>query len=180
MAIYFNRYVRENHLMLFAVWERCTEWIENEKGQLDTEEKKRLKTACTHIKKVCDSLLKRQDTDYADRLLRSAKNMEFIIRESRTIPEKIEVAPEELYNIADYALLICQNGVYCKQENHRECELYKTFLELNIPVCDCNTDGCPYRMEWNNPKLEEIKDAAAQVDERLKRSKEAEGSENEQ
>lgn len=166
--MYFSRFTRDNHLMLLAVWERLSEWIKEGKNQLSKDEKKWIKTACTYLIKASDSLIQRQDADYANRLLTAARNSEFVIREKLTvdISEKCEVLQEDLYELADHALVICQTGYYCKYESHRDCPLYKAMLNMGIPVADLEAAGCPYKLkvEDSSTRLEQMREVAEEED----------------
>ena len=113
---------------------------------LTKDERKRVKTAATHLLHASDSIVKRLDTDYAKRLLRTAKNTEVRVvdranvmlgRETDTVNIKID----DLYDIASYALADCRG---CERPDHKNCEKYKLFMDLNIPVAQGQTDGCPY------------------------------------
>jgi len=43
--------------------------------------------------------------------------------------------------MASYALTDCRG---CKRPDHKNCNKYKLFMDLNIPVALEQTDGCPY------------------------------------
>ena len=59
-----------------------------------------------------------------------------------TVPMKsLEEEGNDLYDMASYALTDCRG---CKRPDHKNCEKYKLFMDLNIPVAQEQTDGCPY------------------------------------
>lgn len=43
----------------------------------------------------------------------------------------VNIDIDDLYDVASYALVDCKG---CSKENHKECDKYKLFMELNIPV----------------------------------------------
>jgi len=48
---------------------------------------------------------------------------------------------DDLFDIASYALTDCRD---CKLSNWKECEKYRLYMKLNIPVAQEETAGCPY------------------------------------
>lgn len=146
---YLTKRNRLEYLACAAMVKKLKEWTESENNQLSAEEKKWLKTASTYTRKACISILKRLGKDVADRLLREAKNSELTIIPYRVVPEedKYAVSESDLYTIADHALVICQHNNYCPiNGSHKDCALYKAFIETNIPPCTTETDGCPYKL----------------------------------
>lgn len=145
MKTYMNRIDREHHVMILVIWDYLNTWLE-QTSCLTKEERKRVKTAATHLLHTSDSIVKRLDADYAKRLIRAAKNTEVRVvdrlnamlgREADTVNIKID----DLYDMASYALTDCRG---CKRPDHKNCEKYKLFMDLNIPVAQEQTDGCPY------------------------------------
>ena len=67
MKDYMNRNDRENHLLMLILWERLTTWLDATTC-LSAEERKRAKTAATHLLKASDSLIHRMGTEYARQL----------------------------------------------------------------------------------------------------------------
>jgi hypothetical protein len=56
-------------------------------------------------------------------------------------PDTVNIKIDDLYDMASYALTDCRG---CKRPDHKSCEKYKLFMDLNIPVAQEQTDGCPY------------------------------------
>lgn len=145
MRNYLNRLDREHHLMLLIVWDYFTTWMEKT-SCLSPEERKRLKTACTHLIKTSDSILRRLEPDYARKLVKDVRNIEIRIvdkvnKKFSGVQGVINIEVDDLYDIASYALVDC---IGCKEKNFKECEKYKLYMKLNIPVAQEETDGCPY------------------------------------
>lgn len=145
MKTYMNRIDREHHLMMLIVWDYLGNWLEKT-SCLTTEERKRIKTATTHLLHASDSIVGRLEVDYAKKLMRDAKNTE--VRIVDRVNEKLGrteggryIDVEDLYDLASFSLKEC---VGCNKTNHKECERYKLFMKLNIPVAQEQTDGCPY------------------------------------
>jgi len=142
---YMNRIDREHHLFMLVAWDFLSRWLEKT-SCLSKDERKRVKTATTHLLHTSDSIIARLETDYAKKLLRDVKNTEIRILDKQNaklggLERTINVDIDDLYDIASYALVDCK---CCSKENHKECEKYKLFMELNIPVAQEQTDGCPY------------------------------------
>ena len=88
----------------------------------------------------------RMDKDYAKKIIRDAGSIEVRMDYKPTIKrddqeETVEIKLDDLYDIANYALTDCKG---CKIKNQKECEKYKLFMKLNIPVAQEQTDDCPY------------------------------------
>jgi hypothetical protein len=75
MKIYMNRADREHHLMMLIAWDYFSNWLDKT-NCLTTNERKRIKTARTHLLHASDSIIDRMDEKYAKTLLREAKNKE--------------------------------------------------------------------------------------------------------
>ena len=145
MKTYMNRIDREHHIFILVAWDYLNAWLEKT-NCLSPEERKRIKTATTHLLRVSDSLVARIDKDYAKKLIREARNIEISMGYKSKIKrnnqeETLEIKLDDLYDLASHALTEC---VDCKDKNFKKCEKYKLFMKLNIPVAQEQTDGCPY------------------------------------
>jgi uncharacterized protein YfbU (UPF0304 family) len=145
MKTYMNRIDREHHLMILIVWDYLGSWLEKT-SCLTKDERKRIKTATTHLLHASDSIVRRLEYDYARKILKDVKNIE--IRIIDRISESLSrteggryIDVEDLYDLASFSLKEC---VGCKKANHKDCERYQLFMKLNIPVAQEQTDGCPY------------------------------------
>jgi hypothetical protein len=145
MKTYMNRIDREHHLMILVFWDYLNSWLEKT-SCLTKEERKRLKTATTHLLRTSDSIVGRLEYDYAKKIMKDAKNIE--IRISDRINDRLGrteggryIDVEDLYDMASFSLKECAG---CKKANHKDCERYQLFMKLNIPVAQEQTDGCPY------------------------------------
>lgn len=145
MKTYMNRIDREHHMFMLIAWDYLNTWLEKT-SCLSPQERKRVKTATTHLLRTSDSIVARMDKDYAKKLIRDAGNIELRIMDKLNVSlggqeGTMHIKIDDLYDIASYALTDCKG---CKIKNHKECEKYKLFMELNIPVAQEQTDGCPY------------------------------------
>jgi hypothetical protein len=145
MKTYMNRIDREHHLMILVFWDYLNSWLEKT-SCLTKEERKRIKTATTHLLRTSDSIVGRLEYDYAKKIMKDAKNIE--IRISDRINDRLGrteggryIDVEDLYDMASFSLKECAG---CKKANHKDCERYQLFMKLNIPVAQEQTDGCPY------------------------------------
>lgn len=145
MKTYMNRIDREHHLMILIAWDYFGSWLEKT-NCLTKDERKRMKTATTHLLRTSDSIVGRLEYDYAKKIIKDAKNIEIRITDrtseslSRTEGGRYTDV-EDLYDLASFSLKEC---IGCKEINHKECERYQLFMKLNIPVAQEQTDGCPY------------------------------------
>lgn len=145
MKTYMNRIDREHHLMILIVWDYLGSWLEKT-SCLTKEERKRIKTATTHLLHTSDSIVQRMEYDYAKKIMKDAKNIEIRIadRTSESLKNKENgtyIDIEDLYDLGSFALKECRG---CKKEDHKECERYQLLMKINIPVAQEQTDGCPY------------------------------------
>lgn len=145
MKTYMNRIDREHHIFILIAWDYLNTWL-GKTSCLSPQERKRVKTATTHLLRTSDSIVARMDKNYAKKLLREARNVELRmdykpIAKRDKQEETVEIKLDDLYDIASYALTDCKG---CSKENHKECDKYKLFMELNIPVAQEQTDDCPY------------------------------------
>lgn len=145
MKTYMNRIDREHHLMILIIWDYLGSWLEKT-NCLTKDERKRIKTATTHLLRASDSIVGRLEQDYARKIIKDAKNIEIRIYDRLNASLKhteggryIDV--EDLYDMASYSLKECRG---CRGKKHKECERYQLFMKLNIPVAQEQTDGCPY------------------------------------
>ncbi len=145
MKTYMNRIDREHHLMILIAWDYLGSWLEKT-SCLTKDERKRIKTATTHLLHASDSIVGRLEYDYARKILKDVKNIEIRIIDriseslSRTESGRY-IDVEDLYDLASFSLKECAG---CKKANHKDCERYQLFMKLNIPVAQERTDGCPY------------------------------------
>jgi hypothetical protein len=144
MRSYLNRADREHHLAILVFWDYLAAWLEKTTC-LSPEERKRMKTVCTHLIRTSDSIVSRLEEDYAKKLARDVKDSQIrIVNETNrrmTGKEFVNVEIDDLFDIACYALTDCQD---CKLSNWKECEKYRLYMKLNIPVAQEETAGCPY------------------------------------
>lgn len=145
MKTYMNRIDREHHLMILIFWDYLGNWLEKT-NCLSKEERKRLKTANTHLLRTSDSIVQRMEYDYAKKIMRDAKNIEIRIADRTADRLKYSesgtyIDIEDLYDLGSFALRECKD---CKKEPHKECKRYQLFMKLNIPVAQEQTAGCPY------------------------------------
>ncbi len=145
MKTYMNRIDREHHLMILFIWDYLGSWLERTRC-LTKDERKRIKTATTHLLRVSDSIVGRLEYDYAKKIIKDVKNIEIRItdRMSESLSQTeggryIDV--EDLYDLASFSLKEC---IGCDRKGHKECERFQLFMKLNIPVAQEQTDGCPY------------------------------------
>jgi hypothetical protein len=78
MKTYMNRIDREHHLMILVFWDYLNSWLEKT-SCLTKEERKRIKTATTHLLRTSDSIVGRLEYDYARKIIKDAKNIEIRI-----------------------------------------------------------------------------------------------------
>lgn len=145
MKTYMNRIDREHHIFMLVAWDYLNAWLKKT-NCLSPEERKRVKTATTHMLRASDSIVARMDKDYAKKLLREAGNVEINMGYKSKIKrddqeETVKIKLDDLYDLASHALTEC---VDCKDKNFKKCDKYKLFMKLNIPVAQEQTDGCPY------------------------------------
>lgn len=145
MKTYMNRIDREHHMFMLIAWDYLNTWLEKT-NCLTPQERKRVKTATTHLLRTSDSIVARMDRDYAKKIIRDAGSIEVRMDYKSTIKrdnqeETVEIKLDDLYDIANHALAEC---VGCKNKRFKRCEKYKLFMKLDIPVAQEQTDGCPY------------------------------------
>jgi hypothetical protein len=123
--------------------------------ELRTNEHKYLKLSVTYKYKWLDSLLSRLGEDLAKQLLRDLKSNEVVvlpklqaekeIRRREEAAKYVEVKRETLLNLAEHALIGCEN---CKRKDYYNCDLRDAFVKLNIEPFDCYAvDKCQYSVE---------------------------------
>jgi hypothetical protein len=79
MKTYMNRIDREHHLMILVLSGiTSNSWLEKT-SCLTKEERKRIKTATTHLLRTSDSIVGRLEYDYARKIIKDAKNIEIRI-----------------------------------------------------------------------------------------------------
>lgn len=144
MKTYLNRADREHHVTILVLWDYLNNWLEKT-NCLTVEERKRIKTAATHLLHASDSIIERLDSDYARTLLRAAKDTQIRMSSKTSSVQDgantVNVSIDDLYDMSCYALTECKN---CKRQDHKNCEKYQLFLRLDIPPAQEETDGCPY------------------------------------
>ena len=64
MRSYLNRADREHHLAILVFWDYLAAWLEKTTC-LSPEERKRMKTVCTHLIRTSDSIVRRLEVDFA-------------------------------------------------------------------------------------------------------------------
>lgn len=147
---YLTRGERNNFLIALGVHEVLSRWANEDKSHLTAEERKYIRMASSLLKKSCKSIVERLEPDFRERLMQDAKNNYLAINPTRstTLPEESRVNTNTLYDLGAYALMHCQSNDNCFAKGQwKQCELYKTMMELDIPVA--NLEGgrkCPYKL----------------------------------
>ena len=146
MKNYLNKNDREHHLIILVVWERLNNWLKTQTA-LTPMEHKYLKTASTYLIKASDSIVARMDSNFAEKLKRDIQDSDFVIINKFDVSHSrefgyVSVKQDDLYDIASYALGECVNCQHC--EDFENCERYKLFINLAIPVAQDKADSCPY------------------------------------
>ena len=132
--------------MMLFFWNYLTEWLDRTTC-LTSGERKRVKTAATHLLHTSDSMVQRMAPDYAEKLVNDASHttLNFIDNTSEKIKHSdcgklVDV--NDVFDLAEYALEGCCR---CRVKNHTECKRYQLFLKMDIPPAVEQTDGCPYK-----------------------------------
>ena len=146
MKNYLNKNDREHHLIILVVWDYINGWIKTQTALTATEHKY-LKTASTYLLKASDSIIARMDKKFAEKLMRDIKNSDIAVVNKYDMSFTgeigyVNVKQDDLYDLASYALTECVNCPHCK--DFKNCERYKLFLNLAVPVAQTETDSCPY------------------------------------
>ncbi len=140
---YMNRADREHHLTILVTWERLCAWLAKTKC-LTKNERKRIKTAATHLLRTSDSIISRMDKDYAMRLTKDACTSQVrITTRVRHFTEDLDgISTNDLYDLASYSLQECAG---CDRGDWQECNRRKLYQRLGIPVAQDGKTGCPYQ-----------------------------------
>lgn len=152
--MFINKFEREHYLFLIGTYSFLNEWVGAEKNSLNKDERKWLKTAGTYLKKSLAGFINRIDEDQRKRLMRQAKNYYVALLPTRSeAPEEQALVKTELvYDLSTYTLYnMCQSrekACAYTDNNYKECELFHILLDLNIPLCNEDGEGCPYKITW--------------------------------
>ena len=145
MKQYFNRYDREQHVLMMVFNFITLEWLERCKS-ITKEERKYFKIGLTWLKKGYDSMIVRSSDEYVTSLKNTAKHSDLFLEDttakciSKEIPTKT-IRREDYFDLAHYALYAC---VGCQKKDFNECERYKLFMRLETPPFNEETAECPY------------------------------------
>lgn len=140
MKKYMNRIDREHHLMIMVVWDYFTQWLGKTKC-LTKDERKRVKTACTHLLKTSDSIVERLELDYAKKIIKDMGKVTMTATMSQKVQTGMVIEKEDLYDLASFCLEECRG---CQEKQFKQCGRYQLFTKLGIPVAQEETEGCPY------------------------------------
>lgn len=67
--------------------------------------------------------------------------------------EKIE--QQKLYDLVELLLELNCDETKCRCKNYKDCNLYKLYIERQIPTYDAEQAGCPYKVTKGEHKLTE-------------------------
>ena len=146
MKQYFNRFDREQHVLMMVYNYITLGWLDRCKS-ITKEERRYIKTGLTWIKKGYDSMIVRSSEEYIKTLKNTAKHCDLFLEDntgriaSKTVDTRTIVL-EDFYDMADHALVACRG---CTKQDHENCNTYKLFMRLAIPPLTETTDDCPYR-----------------------------------
>lgn len=146
MKQYFNRYDREQHVVMMVFNFITCEWLERCKS-ITKEERKYIKTGLTWLKKGYESMIVRSSEEYIKTLKNTAKHCDLFLEDNtgrRAQEQKIETKTlilEDFYDLAYHSLVACHG---CTKEDHENCRTYSLFMRLAIPPFTEETDRCPY------------------------------------
>jgi hypothetical protein len=141
MKQYMNRNDRDHHEFMLIAYEYLTSWL-LQATCLTPKERGRIKSACTNLLHASDSIVQRLESDYARKLLKDLKRVAIKMVDKTTATEgDIQVNIDDLYDLADMAMDEC---VGCERHDHKECDRFKLYFKLNVPVARTETTGCPY------------------------------------
>lgn len=145
MKQYFNRYDREQHVVMMVFYYITQEWLTKCKS-ITNEERRFIKTGLTWLRKGYDSMIVRSSDEYITSLKNTAKHSDLFLEDNtgRLASMKVETKTlilEDFYDLAENALVAC---IGCKKNDHGACKSYQLFMKLGIPVFEESTDGCPY------------------------------------
>ena len=147
---YLARKERENFLVVVGVHEVIERWTDDEKNHLSKEEKKYLRMAASLIDKAAKLMINRLEPNFVKRLISDSKNnfLAVIPTRATTQNDECRVKTNTLYNLSDFALLHCQARDKCFMhgDDWKECELYNTMMELDVPVANFEGGRCPYKL----------------------------------
>lgn len=142
MKQYMNRNDRDHHEFMLIAYEYLTGWL-LQTSCLTPKERGRIKAVTTHLLHTSDSIVQRLEPDYARKLLKDLKRIA-VKRVDKTIATgdgKAFVDLDDLYDLAEIAMDKC---IGCKKAGHKECDRFKLYFKLNVPVARTETTGCPY------------------------------------
>lgn len=146
MKNYFNRYDRDQHILMLVFHQITGEWLEKCK-RLTKEERRCIKTGLTWIKKGCDSMTIRSSDDYMRAMKNAVMHSHLFIEDDtgKILKERVDtktIALDDFYELANSALNYCST---CTKKDHENCKDYQMFMRLGVPICTEDTEECPYR-----------------------------------
>lgn len=147
---YLTKGERTNFLVSLGAHEVINRWTEDPKNHLDKDEKKYLRMAASLIDKAAKLMINRLETDYVKRLISDSKNNVLAVIPTRatTLQDESRVKTDTLHDLSSYSLIHCQASEKCfmGEGSWKECNLYKIFMELDIPVANFDGGRCPYKL----------------------------------
>jgi len=147
--VWLTRYEKELFLLATYAHQNFREWADNEKTNLNKEERKHLRVAATYIAKALKSYGARFDSDQYKSIMALAKNSVFEITRKDTVPqpEMKRLNYNAVLEIANHALWkCCKDTCICPNDDFKKCELFKAMFEAEIPNSGIDAEGCPYKL----------------------------------
>ena len=145
MKSYFNRFDREQHVLMMVFYYITQEWLTRCKS-ITAEERRFIKTGLTWLKKGYEGMIVRSSDEYIKSLKNTAKHSDLFLEDhtGKIASQKVDTKTlilEDFYDLSEHALVACQG---CKKCDHQSCKTYHLFMRLGIPAFEAETDGCPY------------------------------------
>ena len=141
MNTYLNKSDREHHMLMLALWDNLSGWLKETKC-LTPQERKRIKTAATHLLKTSDSLVGRLDRDYAVKVIKDLKALQIRLSHKFTgEKDMVRIEYDKISRLAEFAQEEC---LFCERGDFKECERFKVLVDADVAM-GCKGEGCPYR-----------------------------------
>lgn len=140
MKNYFNSEERTRHIILLAAQETADELSESE--ALTPEERKKLKTATTLLKKFTSSVCERFGEPYKRKIENTmrANNLKLVGKYAEVCECISHAANEDLEpTVKEMQFMHC---VECDKKNFKDCAMYAMCIACDIDGEE--TGGCPF------------------------------------
>lgn len=145
---YFNATDREFNLTLIIMAQHFEAWC-NKNKRLTAEEKKYIRMGCSFLMKAGKAMINRSKPSYQRAILNQANVATLVLHneykqvDGSKYVDTVNLVKDDFLDLAEYASWKCNE---CNCKDFTKCRQFNTFIRLNVPLANENSDSCPYKL----------------------------------